>query len=79
MDNSDLINRLSEAASYNVIAASGYTVDVNGHTKAINGNDRGKYASMANLILNDVILKLENEIVATEIGCAGSAEAAQVG
>lgn len=61
MNHSDLIKRLNEAASHIFIASTGYKIDENGHSKSVNGNDKRRCASMANLILNSVIAELEKE------------------
>jgi hypothetical protein len=61
MNHSDLITRISEAAQYNIIAETGYVVDVNGRTKTLNGNDTRRYAGMCNRILNEVLMELSVE------------------
>lgn len=59
MKSEDLIQRLDKAAGYISIATTGYVVDENGRPKAINGNDRGRYAGMAWDIVNGLIEELE--------------------
>ena len=61
MNTSTLIQRLEQAATYNIIAETGYTTDENGRSKSINGNDRGRYAAYCNRILNQVLMELAVE------------------
>lgn len=66
MNHSDLIARISEAAQYNIIAETGYVVDVNGRTKALNANDRFRHSGMCNRILNEVLMELCEETKVTQ-------------
>jgi hypothetical protein len=60
MNSSDLIQRLSEAASHSMAAATGNSVDENGRPRLLNLFDTRRHASKSTEILNEVIQELES-------------------
>jgi hypothetical protein len=60
MNHSDLITRISEAVSYSIAAAIGYSADENGRTRILNLYDTRRKSSEATKILNEVLEELQS-------------------